>query len=226
MSAAKRVRWICPTGEHSGELGSSRPAKDALVRYCIPCSLKAGKLIERRAPLLERKRSAAQKSAAAKAKAKRARQAAAKRRATEAETALYTVEGVDLRDELTRLLRLKTWGGRFGTPGRDGGFHRRPTFTMTRRSTVPTRLGFAEPWANRIHLTRYPGITLADARETLVHELTHLKVDIDDNEWHGNRFRATMTAAFKEAYKVLPLGVAHNSYHGRYAAALRKKEAS
>lgn len=228
MTAAKRVRWECPNG-HPAVLSSTRPPKDSVDRYCLPCSAKTGRLVLRVAPALERKREAAQTSAAAKAKAKRAREAAARQRKKDAETARYTVEGVDLRDELTCLLRLKTWNGHFGRPGRDGGFHDRPEMVISKRSSTPTRLGYAEPWRNRITIATYPRQTLADARETLVHELTHLVVghwssEKDKTAWHGPEFKRTMLAAFKEAYKVGPVGIPDNVYHGRYAAALLRKE--
>jgi hypothetical protein len=200
-------------------LASTRPPKDSVVRYCLTCSAKTGRLVERIAPALERKRAAATVTAATKAKAKRARVATARQKAKEAETDLYTVEGVDLRDEFKRLLKLRAFGGSKGRLVRNP-----PTFDVRRRSQVPTsRLGIMMHGSHRIILQKYPGLTLADACETLVHELTHafLPSHVD----HGPLFKTTMTAAFKEAYKVLPLGVGHNVYHGRYAAALRRKEA-
>lgn len=220
MTAAKRVRWECPNG-HPAILASTRPARDSIVRYCLKCSEQTGKLVERVAPALERKRAAAAQSAAAKAKAKRAREAAAKARKKAAEDAKFTVEGVDLRVEMTRLLKLKAFGGKDGRLAK-----RPPEFVVSRRTMEPSsRYGYADPWGNRITLVTWPSLTLADARETLVHELTHIVVGRHRTEgWHGPQFRRTMTAAFREAYKVLPLGVAHDRYHGRYAAALKKKE--
>ena len=220
MTAAKRVRWECPTGKHPGVLASTRPARDAIVRYCLDCSTESGTLTPRIAPALERKRAAAAASAAAKAKAKRARASTAKAKAKAAETARYTVEGVDLRVEMARLVKLRTFGGKTGKLVKNP-----PELVISRRTSVPTsQLGSAEyNWgARRITILTYPGQTLADARETLVHELVHHYVGLA--EGHGPKFRQTMTAAFKEAYKVLPLGAGHNVYHGRYAAALRRRE--
>lgn len=222
----KRVRWTCPNG-CPGILSSTRPPKDSVDRYCLACSAKTGRLVLRIAPALETRRAAAATTAAAKAKAKRAREAAKKAKAKQAEIDRYTVEGVDLRDEMTSLLRLKAWNGHFGRPGLDGGFHNRPELVISKRSRVPlSRMGYAEPWINRITVATYPGQTLADARETLVHELVHLVVGPETSKtaWHGPTFKATMLAAFKEAYKVAPAGIPHNVYHGRYAAALKKKE--
>lgn len=228
MAAAKRVRWVCPNGLHPAKLASARPPMDSLERYCVNCSIHTGKLVERIAPALESKRATAAQTAAAKAKAKRAREAKARERAKDAEKARYTVEGIDLRDEMGCLLRLKAWKGKFGAPGPDGGFHNSPELVISRRTKYPTRLGYAEPWRWRITIATYPGQTLADARETLVHELTHLVVGHQPGSraWHGPEFKKTMLAAFKQAYKVGPVGIPDNIYHGRYAAALKKKESS
>lgn len=219
MSTPKRVRWDCPNG-HPGVLASTRPAKDSIVRYCLACSEQTGKLVLRVAPALERQRSAATEAAALKAKAKRAREAKTRERRKQSETARFTVDGVDLRDEMKRLIKLRAFGGRNGRL-----FTRPPELVISRRSSSPYRLGYAEPWRNRITVATYPKQTLADARETLVHELTHIVIgkDRESMSWHGPVFREMMTAAFKEAYKVLPIGVRENVYHGRYAAALLRK---
>ena len=216
----KRVRWDCPNG-HPGVLASTRPPKDSIVRYCLICSAQTGRLVLRVAPALERKRAGAAVTAAAKAKAKRERAAAARERKRQAETERYTVEGVDLREEFKRLIKLRAFGGKTGRL-----FRRPPEFVISRRSRRPSsRYGYAEPWRNRITISTYPSQTLAAARETLVHELTHIVVGGNRDEgWHGPLFRKTMTAAFKEAYKVLPKGLATNSYGGGYAAALLRKE--
>ncbi len=179
-------------------------------------------MVERVAPVVERRR--AQQANAAAAKAKRARVAAAKARAKAkaAETARYTVEGTDLRRECKRLLKLNTFGGRGGRLVKVP-----PRFEVTYRATAPRRVGSADAGENRIWLANYPALDLADARETLVHELTHLVVD----QWypgakpHGPEFKRLMTAAFKEAYKVLPVGLEPAASGGGHARALKRKEA-
>lgn len=219
MTTTARVRWECPNG-HPAVLASTRPPKDSIVRYCLKCSAETGRLTLRVAPALERKRAAAAESAAAKAKAQRARAAAAKTKAKAAEDARYTVEGVDLRVEYKKLLKLRTFGGKTGSL-----FRNPPELVISRRSSTPSsRYGYAEhTWTGRrISICTFPGLTLADARETLVHELVHHFVGLHHD--HDAVFRQTMTKAFKEAYKVLPIGVGHNVYHGRYAAALRRKD--
>lgn len=227
MTTTTKIRWTCPTGKHPGVLASSRPAKDALIRYCLPCSMETGKLVQRIAPALERKRTAAARSAAAKAKAQRVRAAAAKAKKKQAENDRYMVEGVDLRVEYKKLLKLRTFKGSFFVKDRNGkDVLAAPEMRISRRTQYPSsQLGFAEQigWGqHRITIATYPGQTLADARETLVHEIVHVFVGL--RHGHDARFRETMTKAFKEAYRVLPVGVAHNRYHGRYAEALMRKE--
>jgi len=53
----KRVRWVCPNG-CAGVLGPSRPRKNNVVRYCLPCSAKAGVLVERSSPSVQKKSAA------------------------------------------------------------------------------------------------------------------------------------------------------------------------
>lgn len=216
----KRIRWECPNG-HPGVLASTRPPKDSIDRYCLICSAETGRLVLRVAPALERKRSSAAVTSANRAKAKRAREAAARERKKQAETERYTVEDVDLREEFKRLIKLRAFGGKQGRLSR-----RPPEFVISRRSQHPaSRLGYAEPWRNRITVATWPGQSVARIRETLVHELTHIVIGGNRDEgWHGPLFRKTMTAAFREAYKVMPVGLGTNSYGGGYAAALERKE--
>lgn len=76
----KQTRWVCPSCGN-GCLGPTRPRKDNIVRYCLPCSEKTGKLVERETPALTKKRERqAEKSAMKrKARAERAKKAEKKR---------------------------------------------------------------------------------------------------------------------------------------------------
>jgi predicted RNA-binding Zn-ribbon protein involved in translation (DUF1610 family) len=52
---SKQARWKCPNcGD--GILAPQRPRLDDVRRYCLPCSSKSGKLVERIAPALEAQR--------------------------------------------------------------------------------------------------------------------------------------------------------------------------
>lgn len=212
---ADQIRWQCPSGQHPGALGPRRPRKDNIVRYCLPCSTATGKLVQRNAPALDRERTAAAARTAKKAAARRTKSRNEKARAQEATTARYTVDGVDLRSEFKRLIRLRAFGGPQGPLATSP-----PTFDISRRTVTPrAQLGTAWPWRNRILIATYPGQTREDALETLVHELTHIAAHTHQ---HGTEFRRMMNAAFTEAYKVTPKGLPGN-YNGRYAEALRAR---
>lgn len=194
-----RVRWECPTGEHPGQLGPQRPRRENMVRYCVPCSIKTGKLTERVAPAVEKRRAEGKASSAERAKRKRVRTAMAKQRAAAAETKRYTVEGVDLRDELARYVKLRAFGGRDGRMAK-----RPPSFTVSIRSSYPrARLGFAEPWRHRIHVAIYPGMSINEARSTMLHELVHILVRDEMVSGrrcvHGPEFARKLRAARAEA---------------------------
>jgi hypothetical protein len=51
----KQVRWKCAICDH-GLLAPTKPRKNDVRRYCLPCSSKSGKLVERVAPSLEKQR--------------------------------------------------------------------------------------------------------------------------------------------------------------------------
>jgi hypothetical protein len=53
----KQSRWKCPTCGH-GLLAPTRPRRNDVRRYCLPCSSKAGVLVERVAPALDAQRAA------------------------------------------------------------------------------------------------------------------------------------------------------------------------
>ena len=90
MAKAKRYRWVCPTCA-AAKLGSSRPARNATVRFCLPCSAKAGVLVETESPVLAARSAAKRASSTAKRAAKKAR-----------EDAKWTRAGYDLRKEVAR----------------------------------------------------------------------------------------------------------------------------
>jgi hypothetical protein len=207
MSAA---RWVCPRCGQ-GRLAPRRPRRDDVRRYCLRCSEQTGRLVERVAPALEHQREQRQQAAAERRKRKAERE-------RERERAYYTVAGVDLREEMRRLVRLRAFGGRTGRLAR-----RPPTLHVRRASSYPSVLGRAWWHQNRIQLTDYPGITREDVLETLCHELVHIHERTDeDGRAHGYAFRAKMAEAFEEAYGVRPRGgQRRTAYHGRYAAALR-----
>jgi|APGre2960657404_1045060.scaffolds.fasta_scaffold76736_2 hypothetical protein len=68
----KQVRWKCEKCD-DGLLAPTRPRKNDVRRYCLPCSAKSGKLVDRVAPSLEKKREKRTAIVQQKQKAKRVR---------------------------------------------------------------------------------------------------------------------------------------------------------
>lgn len=69
----KQVLWVCAAGTHPAVRGPSRPRKDNLCRYCVPCSQVEGKLVARVSPAIEKKRAARAEASRGRANAKRAK---------------------------------------------------------------------------------------------------------------------------------------------------------
>jgi hypothetical protein len=211
VSKPRRVRWECPSGLHPGVLGSTRPPRDSIVRYCLPCSEERGRLVERLAPALEKRRAVQADRSAEKRKARETRE-------RERARAKRTIAGVDLEAETRRLLRLKV----FAPLARRG----MPEIKVRRRTMHASAYGWAWTWENRIQINDYPGCDAFDVRETLCHELVHLLTRHSCDQPHDDHFHSKMSECFEAAYGVLPLGARENRYHGRYADALRIHEKS
>jgi len=87
-----------------------------------------------------------------------------------------------------------------------GGSHGRlvenpPRLHIRRASKKPTRrLAFADYTRHLLHLTDYPGITRADAVETLLHEVVHLSAL--SLRKHGRRYKQTLAQAAFECFGV------------------------
>ena len=72
----KQARWKCPQCG-AGILAPTKPRTDDVRRYCLPCSAKGGRLVERVAPALEAKRE--KRTAFISEKARQKRQVARRR---------------------------------------------------------------------------------------------------------------------------------------------------
>jgi hypothetical protein len=72
----KQARWKCPQCG-AGILAPTKPRKDDVRRYCLPCSAKGGRLVERVAPALEAMRE--KRAAFISEKARQKRQVARRR---------------------------------------------------------------------------------------------------------------------------------------------------
>ncbi len=179
----RRVRWECPNG-CAGVLGPSRPRRNDVCRYCLACSAVRGRLVERTAPSLDKKR-------AVRTEQLKTRRSADEAREEARTTAYYTVAGIDIRKEAQMLLRTDALRGL-----------RMPKIQVRRASSYPrSRLGVCFH-AGRIQITAYPGIDAYDVRETLAHELAHCKAP-----WrchHGTAWRTIFRLVCEQAYGVRP----------------------
>lgn len=156
MAASKRTRWVCPNG-CPAVLGPLRPRRENVVRYCLACSAKAGKLVERTAPAMEKKAQAGAERSAAKAKARREREAAREARK-------WTVDSVDLRVAMQKALTLPTLKILAKRP---------PEFTIAHSRTKDYTTGQASYRDHSIHLTIGVGENATRAVGVMLHELAH-----------------------------------------------------
>lgn len=191
---AKRHRWVCPICG-VGALGSSRPRKNATVRYCLACSAKSEYLVERSAPALAKKRSAVSQAKATQRK-KRVQRAEAK------ETERWTFGSIDLRKEADRICK------RF----------------KIRKPNISLRIGKSWGCSGRSHggrvtMTVYEKASGSEALALLIHELAH-----EANPWSGHRskWRATFVE-MAETYGV-PVGSSETKaqIHRAVEVALKK----
>lgn len=149
--ATKQVRWKC-LNCNSGVLAPSRPRRDDVRRYCLPCSAKSGTLVERTAPALEKKRETQKSKTVQKQKAKRAKVAHAKIAHT----------GFDVGKEATRLWRILQ--KQEAKPKRS-----MPSIKVVQRK----RSSSSGHYEIGHHVQLNLGTNSIDAWETLAHELVH-----------------------------------------------------
>lgn len=184
MSTTRR-RWVCPECGKA-KLLSERPSKLATDRYCLPCSRKTGRLVERTCPKLEDKR--------AKAKAKNK---AKKQRAKERADVKFMVEGEDMRKLLASVWRL----GRKLEPGMSKQL---PTLVM-RYGQYTGRLGYANYGRHELMINRGAkkhGHSLQICTETLIHEVAHFMARCRNSRGHDDIFRAAWAELQAECHGV------------------------
>ncbi len=90
MPKTPKTRWQCPNG-CKAVMGPRRPRKNNICRYCLPCSEKAGILVERFAPTLQKGRDQDQQK-------RQAKQAKAAETKTRQEGKHFQFNGIDVRE--------------------------------------------------------------------------------------------------------------------------------
>jgi hypothetical protein len=219
MAKAKRVRWECPEGLHPGVLGSTRPPKDSTVRFCWPCSEAAGRLVQRRAPALERKRSQAAERRAAKSADAKAREAEVRARALVVE--VLDAEGLPFELDAGVLLR-EAWRSQamrevlaltWQQPGRQAV----PEFTIRRGTEQAARArrdcrserardrtsGHAYSYGGPITMTVGPGCGEEWVRAIVIHEAVHAA--LPEKHHHGSWWRSGYLRVVRELYDIEPI---------------------
>jgi hypothetical protein len=188
MPTRKRYRWECPNG-CPGVLGSSRPRKDDVVRYCLKCSAHTGRLVERTAPALDKQR-AARLEQRAQTALRKAHKDRAKR------TAYFTVDGVNMHEALCEAWRLPTV---------QELRHRNHVYTDVPKLEVKR---CKDSWYRRRWGTAYIGRhkivlyirpdhgTAKEVLDTLLHEVAHL---VTPRHHHDHVFRAAFKSIKEEA---------------------------
>lgn len=165
MAKPTRRRWKCQLCEDV-VLAPTRPRRDDVRRFCLDCSKKTGRLVERVCPTLDAKRAKKNEKRAARRKSDAEKRAA---------------------DPLVRLRKLfrkwKKWDGWT----RD---LTRATLRLS-RGTSHHSSGHCYTVSQSLHVT--VGTDWEDAKGTLVHELTHAALPA--NVGHGDKFRSLLNDA-------------------------------
>ncbi len=179
---AQRRRWICPVCK-SGKLAPSRPRKDDTRRYCLPCSDRSGRLVQRSCPSVERK-----------AAAKSERRAQTKLHESARRCEGETLSGVHIPSAARVLWSLPVMRDARAEFGRS---RQLPEIRIRRRSDGFTS-GRAFPSQHRIVLSIGEGVSAVAIKELLLHELAHIVCP--SREHHGSEFRRVLCQAATEAW--------------------------
>lgn len=199
------MRWVCPLCDRAA-LAPERPRKNDVRRYCLTCSKKTGRLVERVAPVLAKRREQASALRADKTTRERERETAAwtvagedlRKLAAKCWTALGAViaESDTLRGRLAFSFRLDTWAARI------------PSIRLRRRGNGRGgSSGYARRFANRITLVIGHDCDRAKILELMVHEMAHcarfkLSTLLRSDGPHGTTFNLLMTRAAAKLWDV------------------------
>lgn len=184
----KQVRWRCPHCEH-GLLAPSRPRKNDVRRYCLPCSAQHGRLVERIAPSLEKQRT--QRAALVQQKQTKKRQRIAKQlQPVKDEQRIQTKRLAIITKEAERIWRLM-----------DQPAHRLPKIQLVHSRN---RGASGVAYGKRSILIRLPRASIGGTWEwvTLAHELMHCIDGSHHGGSHGRSFYQLLRTATEKRWKV------------------------
>lgn len=206
MAAAKMRRWVCPTcGD--GCLAPSRPRRDDVRRYCLDCSKRSGRLVERSCPANERKREASSARSTSRRKAAADRQKAAEdaRYVVNCVDAVETIHRLDVREEVWRQWRILA-----------PRWRAQPTLDVI-RTTKGIR---GRAWwggRHRVLLRVHDGCSMEGLKELIMHELVHLFASPHDKpvtnrngherqQIHGPAFRRALVESAQTLWPDVRVG--------------------
>ena len=165
---AKQVRWKCEKCD-DGLLAPTRPRKNDVRRYCLPCSAKSGRLVDRVAPSLEKKREKRTAIVQQKNKEKRVR-VAKKLQPKKEQQRLDEMRGKMIYKEAERIWELMK-------PYHKG--KRLPHIVIARGQNRGRQYGYAQStWNNiQVNVDREQSVSRSKrVWEVLAHELCHCAV--------------------------------------------------
>jgi len=193
MAKTKMKRWVCPLCG-SGKLAPSRPRKDDTRRFCLPCSEKTGRLVERTCPALDKERSVKETMR----KAKKAVKAVKAEQAHRAKVSYLGFNFETLAEIMWRIPsnKRRTWDV--------------PEVTVSRYTVAPRIQGRGWYNGSRVKVNvlnpserGYHRLTptarthhLASSISTLLHEMVHAM----GVRHHGRDFAETMAVVMDEAW--------------------------
>lgn len=211
-----RKRWICPDCG-SGVLAPSKPRRDDVRRYCLDCSKRTGRLVERICPALEAQRQRKQEQRAAKNRRRRAAARRKKGREAEERKKLFDerslVDDLNLHKEARKMWRTaalrdarKTWHAEDA-----------PLPEITIRQSTEKRYTSGtchQTWhllQRRITMTLCAQRNAPEILTTLLHEMAHAACPW--KEHHGSMWKSVYLAAARELFgEVKPRGRSSREY--------------
>lgn len=182
-------KWTCPRCEDT-ILAPDRPRKDDVRRYCLPCSEKTGRLVERACPARERERERKKRQRSEAAKRKRAADREKRLAAKAKQRRLERGAGINLPAEFKRLQAL---------------------FPKLRRTRFEVKAGHGGSYGCRSRVTLRPaGLDTLGRVCLLAHEVAHAlhwtpvngRSRARDDAPHGLKWRRAYARVLKEAYSV------------------------
>jgi hypothetical protein len=180
---ANRI-WVCNDPNHSGVRAPGRMRRDDIRRFCWPCSQATGYLVERHAPALERKRKAAKAQ-------RQEREQRQREQVRETRMSREVIDGVDIRKEVARLIRLPALRDEL------------PRYLRGKRVPLTLHRGDHSSYSGHavsrgwVHLT-LGRISAPMVRAIVCHELAHYA--LPDDVHHDGRWQRCYVRVVNEAY--------------------------